>query len=244
VQFYDSGFYGFSLSGNCLTEEDIKGKVPEACENDKYWMYAATTGSTANGHIYFKSLNNEIISKVLESDSTSLIYTTQQNIDFDEELVSYIKEKNKTLTIKYINNDVVSDQVTIRSDSLDNDTKSFKVTFTNNKVNPYMDQIKAVFGKYGEVESSIALKKSVDSGINGVKYSEYVKPDFASSEDYNCYQFNKEDNTLSFLPSFLLSLLFWPSFLLSLLFWSLLLLLSLSLSGVSLGVLGVSPGVA
>lgn len=195
VQFYDSGFYGFSLSGNCLTEEDIKGKVPEACENDKYWMYAATTGSTANGHIYFKSLNNEIISKVLESDSTSLIYTTQQNIDFDEELVSYIKEKNKTLTIKYINNDVVSDQVTIRSDSLDNDTKSFKVTFTNNKVNPYMDQIKAVFGKYGEVESSIALKKSVDSGINGVKYSEYVKPDFASSEDYNCYQFNKEDNT-------------------------------------------------
>ena len=122
-------------------------------------MYAATTGSTANGHIYFKSLNNEIISKVLESDSTSLIYTTQQNIDFDEELVSYIKEKNKTLTIKYINNDVVSDQVTIRSDSLDNDTKSFKVTFTNNEVNPYMDQIKAVFGKYVRLKAVLRLKR-------------------------------------------------------------------------------------
>ncbi len=204
-KIFESDYYRLSLSGNKLTKDAIKGKVPSECENDIYWMYSATTLLTESGQLYYPEIDTTLVSKYVEANRNT-IYTSQKEFTFDEELVKYIKGlKNRDdwyrLYINYINDDAIGDSVSINPKEIPDDTNNFTVTFDELERGTSNEELDAVFSKYGEIEKYYVSNGKKDSGISGVTYGDanvYVDLN-NQDEDYHEYIYNPESKTFAFV---------------------------------------------
>ena len=199
----NNDYYRLSLAGNKLTKDAIKGKVPEGCENDIYWMYSATSLSTESGQVYYPELDTTLVSRYVECDRNT-IYTSQKEFTFDEELVKYLKgldDDKYGLYINYIDNDVVSDNVTIYPGKLSDDTKNFTVSFDSTECGTSNKELDEAFLKYGEIEKYYVSNGKKDSGIEGVTYgTANVSLNLKNkSEQYHEYIYDPESRTFAYV---------------------------------------------
>ncbi len=202
--FFSTDYYKFSLAGNKLTKEAIKGKVPSECENDVFWMYSATSLSTESGHVYYPTIDTTLVSKYIETDYNT-IYTSQKEFTFDEELVKYIKELNNKenwyrIYIEYVDNDKVVDSVTINPKELSDDTKTFTVTFDSVEEGKYSKELNDAFAKYGEIEKYYVSTPQKESNIQGVTYGKsYIDISLKNQDEYyHEYIYDPESKTFAF----------------------------------------------
>lgn len=195
--------YRLSLKGNKLTSDAIKGKVPEDCENDKYWMYASTMQRTSKNQAYFKEVNTEILSKLLENGNYASVYTSQKNVTLDEELVTYMKDKGATLYLYYVSDEGEGQSVNVSGSSLQDTTKTIDLEFDSITSGVTTPEIQAAFGAYGESSYYVVIPERKLSGIEGVNYSYSSSMSVLdSNKTYHAYIYNKESNTFAYATTY------------------------------------------
>lgn len=200
--FTSDNCYKLSLKGNKLTSDAIKGKVPEDCENDKYWMYASTMQRTSRNQAYFKEVNTEILSKLLENDSYASVYTSQKNVTLDEELVTYIKDNAKNLSLYYVSDKGDGQSVSVSGSSLQDTTKTIDLEFDSVTSGVTTPEIQAAFGAYGESSYYAVIPERKQSGIEGVNYYSSSIHALDSDKTYHAYVYNKESNTFTYATTY------------------------------------------
>lgn len=193
---YDNS-YRLTLKGNKLTEDAIKGKVPEENEKDKFFMYASTTRSTDNGQVYFPEINDEIISKWL-SETSNTIYTSQKEFTLGSELVKYIKENKKYVNIAYVQDGIITENVQINAEKLTENCTQIPVAFSDINAGTDNKEVKEAFGNYGEIYKYMEITEAKTSGIDGVNYYRNGMNILDSNKDYNEYVYNKASKTFSY----------------------------------------------
>lgn len=204
-EFYNTDYYRLSLAGNKLTKDAIKGKVPKECADDIYWNYMATTRSTSSHQLYFTELDTTLLSKLIEKGYNQ-IYTSQKDVTFDKELVSYMKKNtsNSYITLYYIDDDSVKDEVQVVKSEIAGDTESFTINFEPMEIGTNNETVNKVFSAYGEPEHYFVVKGNRDSGISGVNYDyRYVDINLEKNSGiYHEYAYDKESGTFTFVKSY------------------------------------------
>lgn len=203
--FYSTDYYKLSLAGNKLTKDSIKGKVPKGCADDIYWNYMATTRSTDSHQLYFPELDTTLLSKLIEKGYNQ-IYTSQKDVTFDKELVSYMKKNtsNSYISLYYIEDDSVKDEVNIIKSELSNDTESFTINFKPVEIGTNNETANKAFEAYGKPEYYFVVPGNRDSGISGVNYDyRYVDINLEKNSGiYHEYAYDKESGNFTFVRSY------------------------------------------
>ena len=194
--FEADGKYRLSLKGNKLTKATLQGKVPQTCIDDKYWVYAATMQSTAKDTAYFTELNTDMWTALFNNYYRQTVYTTQQSLTLDKDVIDLMKSKNAQLEIYYIYNDNVVDKVTIKASSLPSGITSVPITFENTVMGTTNSEIEAAFGKYGKSCFYYEVPQRTVEEISGVTYSTEVDLNVLDANKiYHEYIYNKANKT-------------------------------------------------
>ena len=194
--FEADGKYRLSLKGNKLTKATLQGKVPQTCTDDKYWVYAATMQSTGKGTAYFTELNTDMWTALFNNYYRQTVYTTQQSLTLDKDVIDLMKSKNAQLEIYYIYNDNVVDKVTVKASSLPSGITSVPITFENTVTGTTNSEIEAAFGKYGKSCFYYEVPQRTVEEISGVTYSTEVDLNVLDANKiYHEYIYNKANQT-------------------------------------------------
>ena len=194
--FEADGKYRLSLKGNKLTKATLQGKVPQTCTDDKYWVYAATMQSTAKDTAYFTELNTDMWTALFNNYYRQTVYTTQQSLTLDKDVIDLMKSKNAQLEIYYIYNDNVVDKVTVKASSLPSGITSVPITFENTVTGTTNSEIEAAFGKYGKSCFYYEVPQRTVEEISGVTYSTEVDLNVLDANKiYHEYIYNKANQT-------------------------------------------------
>ena len=194
--FEADGKYRLSLKGNKLTKATLQGKVPQTCIDDKYWVYAATMQSTAKDTAYFTELNTDMWTALFNNYYRQTVYTTQQSLTLDKDVIDLMKSKNAQLEIYYIYNDNVVDKVTVKAPSLPSGITSVPITFENTVMGTTNSEIEAAFGKYGKSCFYYEVPQRTVEEISGVTYSTEVDLNVLDANKiYHEYIYNKANKT-------------------------------------------------
>lgn len=197
--------YKLNLAGNKLTESALEGKLPKSDSEDRFYKYAATTRSFENSNyynpnnyqLYFENINDEIISKLLERETSASIYTSQKSFTIGKDLVSKLKNDKGYLYIYNVHDGKSGDYVYIDGSALDDNTTEIPIDFADSTISYSNEEIQKRFS-YGDI---VLFKQAIDNTdkINGVHYNTSDARNYLDyDKTYNEYIYNSEKNTFSY----------------------------------------------